>query len=114
MERAHLYDNSRLTIGGFSAGGGLAFAVSQNDELGRKYVKGVVGMYPYLDVENIPGVARRVRLMLSQSYFHLIYLFWTMFFPTFEGSSGRDFCVPVAAAFQIVQSCLCTSTKPPI
>jgi cephalosporin-C deacetylase-like acetyl esterase len=67
VECGHLYDISRLTIGGFSAGGGLAFAVSQNERLGQKYVKGIVGFYPYLDVENIPGVAPRVRTQ-PQSY----------------------------------------------
>jgi len=57
FECGHLYNISRLTIGGFSAGGGLAFALCQNEELGRKHIKGIVGFYPYLDVANIPGVA---------------------------------------------------------
>jgi len=56
FECGELYDISRLTIGGFSAGGGLAFAASQNDELGRKYIRGIIGVYPYVDVANIPGL----------------------------------------------------------
>jgi len=65
FECEHIYDISRLTVGGFSAGGGLAFSLCQNVELGRKHIKGIVGFYPYLDVVNIPGVAPKVRLKLD-------------------------------------------------
>lgn len=109
FECRHLYDISRLTVGGFSAGGALAFAMAQNEELGRKYIKGIVGLYPCLDMVNVPGVAPRVCLIARPPFCLIV---WRSIVPPihFQGSSVHDSFSSSTSTFQVVQSLLCAPT----
>lgn len=54
------FDLDNLTIGGFSAGAGLAACVSANEKLAWKTVKGLVLTYPPGDFSNPPGLPPKV------------------------------------------------------
>lgn len=64
-------------MGGFSAGGGLSLAISATDsDFGKKYVKAVVAVYPWVDVKVAPGAVRKQRkgsraLLLNGLHFYL-------------------------------------------
>ena len=108
FECRHLYDISRLTVGGFSAGGALAFAMAQNEELGRKYIKGIVGLYPCLDMVNVPGVAPRVCLIAQPRFCLIVWIDNPQIH--FQGSSRHDSLSSSTSTFQVVQSLLCAPT----
>jgi acetyl esterase/lipase len=48
QDRSLCIDGTKIAIGGFSAGGNLAFAASQMEELQGR-IKGIVALYPVLD-----------------------------------------------------------------
>lgn len=59
FQQGDTYDLSNVTVGGFSAGAGLGFALVGNEELGKS-IKAIVGLYPWVDVLEIPEDAKPV------------------------------------------------------
>lgn len=57
------YDLNNLTIGGFSAGGGLTACVAANEEFAWDAVKALVLIYPPGDWSNPPGLPPKVSLL---------------------------------------------------
>lgn len=55
LSQPQKYDLSNLTIGGFSAGAGLAACVAANEEVAWENAKGLVLTYPPGDLSNPPG-----------------------------------------------------------
>lgn len=59
FQQGDLHDLSNVTVGGFSAGAGLGFALVGTEELGKR-IRAIVGLYPWVDVLEIPEDAKPV------------------------------------------------------
>lgn len=66
------YDLSNLTVGGFSAGGGLAVGLAtSDDEIVEKSIKAVVGVYPWIDISftlHTPSKVLHLREVVASYY----------------------------------------------